>query len=77
MESDCLALVFKLRRREILNNFLDFASLTLLNYVQDLILLPLFMSRGGGNLVAHALARFQPYVYQERLWIGEILDTHG
>ncbi|KAJ8444225.1 LOW QUALITY PROTEIN: hypothetical protein Cgig2_028106 [Carnegiea gigantea] len=71
VESDCLSLVSKLRKKEAPNNSLGFFFISdLFQLVSSFQFISFVHVKRGGNLVAHELAHLQYFVSQERIWLG-------
>ena len=74
VEGDCLALISKLHSQVRPNNMLGFFISDILNTFALFEFVSWSFVRRGGNAVAHALAKFQPFVIGERIWWEEVPD---
>jgi len=78
MEGDCLTLIFKLQRKDSPNNMLGLFISDILSSSALFEFVSWSFVKRGGNIVAYAMAKYQPLVFGERIWRegvpNEILD---
>ena len=75
IEGDCLALIQKLRAKQVPNNALGFFIQEILSLVSSCAFFVWSFVKRRGNRVAHDIAHWQPFCSSSRFWDGDIPDS--
>ena len=71
VDGDCQAFISKLHKKDVPNNSLCFFISNILSLLVRFDFIAWGFVKRGCNLVAHAVAHFQPVTFQERIWEEE------